>query len=266
MTEDMTQNAIEIENFSFGYDRGCDVLRDINLSIKPGQKVALIGCNGAGKSTLLLAMNMFVKGRGRITIDGICTTATTATTAGNAGKTSKAGKVRAIRQTMGLVLQDPNEQLFMPTLYDDVAFGPMNLGLDDDSIEKRTHQALRTVGLEGMDRRAPYHLSAGQKRAAAIATILAMEPKIITMDEPDTSLDPRSRNRLIELLNSLDHTLVIATCSMNFAACVCGRAVLMDDGRIVADGATNKIMGDAELMERHGLETPTRWNDNTSGR
>jgi cobalt/nickel transport system ATP-binding protein len=185
---------------------------------------------------------MFVKGKGKILIDGI------------EANTENAKKIRTI---IGSVLQNPDEQLFMPTIFDDVAFGPLNMNLDREEIVKRTTDALKTAGLEHLKDRAPYHLSAGQKRAAAIATVLSMSPKIITMDEPDTSLDPRNRNNLVDLLKSLDQTLVIATCSMNFAASLCERAILIDKGKIIADGPAEKIMYDRQLMQSHGLETPS---------
>jgi len=236
--------AIEIEGFSYTYSDGTSALSDINLSIGQGEKVALIGPNGAGKSTLLLAMSVFVKGSGSIAVDGIelCD--------------KNARKVRTI---IGSVLQNPDEQLFMPRLFDDVSFGPLNMGFDSAEVTRRTEKALRTVGLEGMGQKSPHHLSAGQKRSAAIATILSMDPKIITMDEPDSNLDPRNRNNLIELLRLLEQTLVIATCNMDFASKVCDRAVLISGGVIVADGGSREIMSDPSLMKEHGLEVPSSY-------
>lgn len=233
--------AVRITDLSYDYHDGIKALCGISLAIDHGEKVALIGPNGAGKSTLLLAISAFLPSKGDILIDGVevCK--------------KNAKKIRSI---VGSVLQNPDEQLFMPTVFDDVAFGPMNMGLDEDRIIERTNDALRVAGLEGMEKRSPHHLSAGQKRSAAIATILSMHPKIITADEPDTSLDPRSRNCLIKLFNSLCQTLIIATCNMDFAARLCERAVLIDDGRIVADGKAKEIMTDAELMSAHGLEVP----------
>lgn len=232
--------AIEIQNFSCGYSDQPRVLCDINLTIEPGRKVALIGPNGAGKSTLLLAMSGFVKGTGVIKVDGLEVCPKNAKT---------------IRKSITSVSQNPDDQLFMPTLFEDVAFGPMNMGLGPEEIEKVTVETLEKVGLGSFRDRPPHHLSAGQKRCAAIATVLSMEPKIITADEPDTSLDPRTRNSLIELLASLEQTLVIATCNMNFAAQLCQRAVLIDNGKIIADGDAAEIIGDGKLMQSHGLET-----------
>lgn len=233
--------AVEIENFSYDYPDGTKALADINLSIAHGEKVAIIGPNGAGKSTLLLAMSVFLKGAGKIVIDGI---------------EASAKNAKKVRRLLGLVMQTPDEQLFMPTLFDDVAFGPMNMGLGADEVKRQTAEALKTVGLEGMEAKPPHHLSGGQKRSAAIATILSMNPKIITMDEPEASLDPRTRNNLTALLRSLPQTLIVATCNMNFAAGLCERAVLIDEGRIIADGDAGRIMSDTHLMQTHGLEVP----------
>ena len=238
--------AVDIRNFSFGYSDAPDALVDINLAIDHGSKVAIIGPNGAGKSTLLLALSVFIEGTGKILIDGIVASKKNA---------------KKIRSVIGSVLQNPDEQLFMPTLFDDVAFGPMNMDLTHAEVVKRTTDVLQRVGLAGMEKRPPHHLSAGQKRSAAIATILSMSPKIITMDEPDTSLDPRSRKNLTALLKSLDQTLIIATCNMNFAAGLCQRAILIDKGAVIADGPARQIMTDSRLMESHGLEVPAAFID-----
>ena len=235
--------AIEIENFSYEYPDGTAALSDITLSVEHGQKLALIGPNGAGKSTLLLGMAGFAKGTGKVLIDGL---------------EINRKNLKKIRTTIGSCLDNPDDQLFMPTLFDDVAFGPLNMGLAREQVKKRVGDALQTVGLTEMADKAPHHLSAGQKRAAAIATILSMAPKIITLDEPDGSLDPRHRNNLIKLLASLPQTLIIATCNMNFASALAGRAVLLDNGRIIADGDAKKIMSDSELMAEHGLEVPNK--------
>jgi cobalt/nickel transport system ATP-binding protein len=234
--------AIELKNFSYSYPDGTPALSDITLGIEQGQRVALIGPNGAGKSTLLLAMAGFVKGAGKVFIDGL---------------EINRRNLREIRTLLGSCLENPDDQLFMPRLFDDVAFGPLNMGLEAEQVQARVADALQTVGLAEMADKAPHHLSAGQKRAAAIATILSMAPKIITLDEPDGSLDPRNRNNLIKLLAGLPQTLVIATSNMNFAAAVAQRAVLLDNGCIIADGDARIIMADSELMAEHGLEAPT---------
>jgi cobalt/nickel transport system ATP-binding protein len=234
--------AIEIQNFSYKYPDGTVALSDITLSVEHGQKVALIGPNGAGKSTLLLVMAGFLKGTGKVLINELEITRK---------------NLKQIRTMLGSCLEDPDDQLFMPNLFEDVAFGPLNMGLDAGEVKSRVADALKTVGLADMADKAPHHLSAGQKRAAAIATILSMRPEIITLDEPDGSLDPRHRNNLIKLLASLPQTLIIATSNMNFAAAVAERAVLLDNGRIIADGLSRKIMWDLKLMTEHGLEVPS---------
>jgi len=233
--------AIEIENFSYSYPDGTAAVSNITLHIEPGQKVALIGPNGAGKSTLLLAMAGFVKGSGKVLVNGL---------------EINRKNIKKIRAVLGCCLENPDDQLFMPTLFDDVAFGPLNMSLTTEQVKTRTADALQTVGLSEMGDKAGHHLSAGQKRAAAIATVLAMSPQIITLDEPDGSLDPRNRNKLIKLLSSLSQTLIIATANMNFAATLADRAVLLDNGCIIADGPARKIMSDSELMTKHGLEVP----------
>ena len=234
--------AVEIQNFSYHYPDGTCALNDISLTIEHGQRVALIGPNGAGKSTLLLAMAGFINGKGKILIDGL---------------TVEKKNLKSIRRTIGSCLENPDNQLFMPTLFDDIAFGPLNMGLEADEVKMRVDDVLQTVGLAEMADKAPHHLSAGQKRAAAIATILSMSPRIITLDEPDGSLDPANRNNLITLLAGLSQTLIIATCNMNFAFATADRAVLVNNGHIIADGDKKNVMTDADLMKKHGLEVPS---------
>jgi len=233
--------AVEIKGFSYSYPDGTAALSDVTVSIEAGQKAALIGPNGAGKSTLLLAMAGFVKGRGEVFIDGL--------------RVDKKN-LKKIRGTIGCCLENPDDQLFMPRLFDDVAFGPLNMSLQPQQVRLHVADALKTVGLADVADKPPHHLSAGQKRSAAIATILSMSPKIITLDEPDGSLDPANRNNLIRLLSGLSQTLIIATSNMDFAAALADRAVLLDKGRIVADGLAERIMSDSHLMVAHGLEVP----------
>lgn len=233
--------AIEIENFTYQYPDGTTALSDITLSVEAGVRLVLIGPNGAGKSTLLLAMAGFVKGTGRVLVDGL---------------EINRKNLKKVRTCLGCCLENPDDQLFMPTLFDDVAFGPLNMGLEAEQVKARVAEALQIVGLAGLGDKAPHHLSAGQKRVAAIATILSMAPKIITLDEPDGSLDPRNRNNLVKLLKGLPQTLIIATCNMNFAAALADRAVLLDKGRIIAGGDAKEIMSDSQLMAEHGLEVP----------
>lgn len=233
--------AIEIDNFTYKYPDGTAALSDITLSVEHSERLVLIGPNGAGKSTLLLAIAGFVKGTGKVLIDGL--------------EINKAN-LKKIRTCLGCCLENPDDQLFMPTLFDDIAFGPLNMGLESEQVRARVADALQTVGLAELSDKAPHHLSAGQKRAAAIATILSMAPKIITLDEPDGSLDPRNRDNLVKLLKALPQTLIIATCNMSFAAALADRAVLLDKGRIIAAGDAKDIMSDSQLMAEHGLEVP----------
>lgn len=233
--------AIEILDFSYNYPDGTRALIDVTLSVEQGQKAVLIGPNGAGKSSLLMAIAGFVQGSGRILINGL--------------ELCKKN-MKSVRAILGCCLENPDDQLFMPRLRDDIAFGPLNMGLPAGEIEKRVHEALGTVGLADKADKPPHHLSAGQKRAAAIATLLAMNPEIITFDEPDGSLDPRNRNMLSNLLRALGQTLIIATCNMSFAYAVADRVILVDQGRVVADGNPQTIMTNHNLMIAHGLEVP----------
>jgi cobalt/nickel transport system ATP-binding protein len=235
-------NAIDIKNFSFHYPDGTAALNHVSLSIAHGEKVVLIGPNGAGKSSLLLAMAGFAQGTGSVHVDGL--------------EVAKKN-LKAIRRVLGCCLENPDDQLFMPSLFEDIAFGPLNMGLAETEITQRVTQALATVGLEDKAHKPPHHLSAGQKRAAAIATVLSMAPKIITLDEPDGSLDPRHRIKLQSLLKSLTQTLIVATCNMNFAYAIADRILLVDQGQIVADGSRQTIMTNQSLLEEHGLELPT---------
>ena len=240
MVKKMTK-AVKIENFSYCYPDGTKALDNINLDIACNRKTVLIGPNGAGKSTLLLAINGFLNGTGKVSIDGI--------------EINKKNS-KKIRSLVGCCLENPDDQLFMPTLFEDVAFGLLNMGLATKEVRERVENALNSVGLANMSDRAPHHLSAGQKRAAAIATVISMSPGIITFDEPDGNLDPRNRKILTKILVGLSQTLVIATCNMSFAAAIADRAVLIDSGRVIAEGSAREIMSDAGLMETHGLEVP----------
>jgi len=233
--------AISIENFSYIYPDGTAALDKVSLEIEHGQKVVLIGPNGAGKSTLLQVMAGFIKGTGEVLVDGLAV---------------NKKNIKQIRRRLVSCLESPDEQLFMPTLFDDVAFGPLNMGLSGDEVKERVTKTLEKVGLGGMADKPPHHLSAGQKRSAALATVLSMEPEIITMDEPDGSLDPRNRRQLVGMLNDLSQTLVVATCNMHFAVAVAQRAIVIDQGRVMADGPAREIVSDSEMMERHGLENP----------
>jgi cobalt/nickel transport system ATP-binding protein len=237
----MAERAIELADVRYRYPTGVDALRGVTFSVAAGERVGLIGPNGAGKSTLMLALAGFIPAQGTIRVDGHAVSRATA---------------RHVRRHMGLVFQDPDDQLFMPRVGDDVAFGPTTMGLDPHEVHARVHEALDAVELDGYEDRAPYHLSVGEKRRAALATVLAMRPQILALDEPSANLDPRGRRRVIELLRGLPNTLLIAGHDLDLIMDICGRTVLMDAGRVVADGPAAEMLNDRELLESHGLELP----------
>jgi cobalt/nickel transport system ATP-binding protein len=238
----MSIPIISVTGLSYTYPDGTEALRDIDLHIHEGERVALLGPNGAGKTTLILHMNgILMAQRGSVAVGGL--------------PVDDAG-VMEIRRRVGLVFQDPDDQLFMPTVDQDVAFGPQNLGLGPEEVAARVERALSIVGMTAVRRRPPNHLSFGQKRRVAIAGVLAMEPQILVLDEPTSNLDPASRRELTRLLTSLDITLLVVTHDLPYAAEVCSRAVVIDEGAIVADGPTLEILSDEPLMRSHRLELP----------
>ena len=242
MTTVGTRIAIEVRGLEYTYPDGQRALQGIDLSIGEGEKVALVGPNGAGKSTLLLHLNGILRsGCGEIRILGI---------------PLNNGHVGTIRALVGLVFQDPDDQLFSPTVYDDMAFGPMYMGLSPKKVEERSMCALRQVGMEEFARRMPHHLSAGEKRKIAIATVLSMNPEVLALDEPSAGLDPRARKNLISLLSTLPQTMIIATHDMHFVRELSQRVVIMNSGRIAADGPTDVLLADKALLEANGLELP----------
>ncbi|MFH1969234.1 MAG: ABC transporter ATP-binding protein [Verrucomicrobiota bacterium] len=238
----MSHHLVEVRDLHFAYPDGTDALRGVSFRITHGESVALVGANGAGKSTLLLHLNGYLTPtRGEVRI----------------GETPLVREtVAAVRRAVGMVFQDPDDQLFMPTVFEDVAFGPLNAGLPPDEIEHRVVSALERVGMTHLRDRPPYRLSAGEKRAVAIATVLAMSPDVLVMDEPSSHLDPRGRRRLIELLKSFKHTKIIATHDLELVVELCSRVIVLDDGRVVAEGQTVELLNDEALMLAHGLERP----------
>ncbi|MGH8929690.1 MAG: energy-coupling factor ABC transporter ATP-binding protein [Egibacteraceae bacterium] len=238
----MSSPVLEVKELAFAYPDGRQALFGVNLVIERGERVALLGPNGAGKTTLVLHLNgVHVAGAGEVYIGGL--------------KVSKP-HLREIRQRVAIVFQDPDDQLFMQTVWDDVAFGPANLGVRGAELAARVERALAAVGMEGVADRPPHHLSYGQRRRVAVATVLAMEPDILVLDEPSSNLDPAARRELADVLRSLDLTMLMVTHDLPYALELCPRAVVMSDGVIVADGPTNKILADAELMRANRLELP----------
>jgi cobalt transport protein ATP-binding subunit len=240
-----TMNAsrwVDVQGLCFKYPDGFEALKGVDLGIASGEKVALIGPNGAGKSTLMLHLNGINEpSSGSVSIGGL------AVNKANIGR---------IRAEVGLVFQDPDDQLFSPTVYDDVAFGPVHMGLPKEEVDARVTSALAAVGLAGFERRQPHHLSIGQRKRAALATVLSMSPSVLVLDEPSAGLDPRGRRELINLLRGLEQTMLVSTHDMKLVAEVFPRTIIVDDGRVVADDTTSAILSDRELLESHGLEQP----------
>jgi cobalt transport protein ATP-binding subunit len=231
---------IEVEHLHYAYPDGYEALKGIDLAIGRGEKVALVGPNGAGKSTFMLHLNgTNVPSHGSVRIGGV-----------NVERRS----LGSIRAEVGLVFQDPDDQLFSPTVGDDVAFGPLHMGLPEDEIHDRVERALAAVGMAGFERRLPHRLSLGQRKRVAMATVLSMDPSVLVFDEPSAGLDPRGRRELIGLLGELPQTMLVATHDMRLVADVLPRTVVMDDGRVVADDPTSEILADTALLEAHGLE------------
>jgi cobalt/nickel transport system ATP-binding protein len=233
--------AIEARDLRFSYPNGVSGLCGVDLSVRHGERVAVIGPNGAGKTTLMLHLNGLLAGDGELSVAGIDV---------------RRGDARALRARVGLVFQDPDDQLFMPTVREDVAFGPLNLGATPPVATARVEAALREVRMEHVADRAPHQLSLGQRRRVAIATVLAMEPSLLVLDEPSASLDPRARRELLEMLGRLSQTLLVVTHDLPFAAELCDRAVVLSGGRVVADGPCLDILRDDALLAAHDLELP----------
>ncbi len=236
----MSGVRVEARGLSFAYPDGAPVLDDVSFEVAPGECVGLVGPNGAGKSTLLLLLvGILNPSRGEIIV-------------GDEELTARS--LKSVRRRLGFAFQDPDDQLFMSTVEADVAFGPRNMGLSEEEVAVRIKSALETVGIAHLADRPPFRLSGGEKRAAAIATVLAMGPDALILDEPTSSLDPRARRRLLELLSRLPHTRIVATHDIDFAYEVCDRVIVLSGGRVCAEGPSAAILGDADLMERAGLE------------
>jgi cobalt/nickel transport system ATP-binding protein len=233
--------ALAVEKLSFSYPDGHQALREVSLQLGQGEKVALVGPNGAGKSTLMLHLNGILGGPSPIWIAGLAVTKP---------------NLPQIRAKVGLVFQNPDDQLFSPTVFEDVAFGPLHMGLPETEVRARVSRALEQVGMSRYAERLSHHLSVGEKKRIAIATVLAMGTEILVLDEPSAGLDPRARRTLITLLRTLPLTMLVSTHDMLMVRELFPRMIIMDEGRVVADGPTEVLMDDVALLEAHGLERP----------
>lgn len=241
----MTLPAVEVCGLAHAYADGTQALRGVDGAIAQGEAVAVVGANGAGKSTLLRHLNGLLRpSAGEVRIGGTPVTRSTRGT---------------ILREVGFVFQDPDDQLFMPTVAEDVAFGPVNLGCPPQEVQRRVAEALERVGAGHLAPRAPYRLSGGEKRLVAMAGVLAMQPSVLVLDEPSAGLDPAARRRLIELLKGFGHTRVLATHDLDLALEVCARVWVMHEGRLLADGPPELLFADDALMRRCHLEPPLAW-------
>ncbi len=231
-------NILQIEKLSVNYAQGVKALKDVSLALPTGSRLAIIGPNGAGKTSLQLAIMGGLKYAGTITLDGV-------------NLSTRDG--RGIRSQCGMIFENPDDQLFMPTLLEDVAFGPLNQGFSSAEAVERSRRAIASVGLEGLEGRCAHHFSAGQKRNASLATVLSMNVKLLLLDEPTAGLDFRSRRRLLELLAQRPESMLLATHDMDLVKTLCDRVVLLDDGQVAAQGATADILGNHALLAAHGL-------------
>ena len=238
-------SAIEINNLKYHYHDGTEALRGIGFRIEPGECVALLGPNGSGKSTLLLHLNGILPEK--LSAEGAVKIL---------GESVTTKNLETIRRQVGLVFQDPDDQLFCPTVQEDVAFGPQQLDLDDGAVAARVEKALAQVGLAGFGRRATHHLSHGEKRRVCLAGVLACEPAVLVLDEPTSDLDPRGRREFKALLRQIPATKLIATHDLELVVEMCSRVIVLDRGRVVADGPMAELLNDENLMLAHGLERP----------
>ncbi len=241
----MTKEVVSIRDLNYSYPDGTVALEDINITIEEGEKIAIIGQNGAGKTTLFLHLNGIIKSCDNNVVIF--------------GKDIGQMKSKERIEKVGVVFQDPDDQLFMPTIFDDVAFGPINMGLDEDEVKRRVRSALATVGLTGFEDRVPHHLSYGQKKRAALAAVLSMEPRILVLDEPTANLDPMNRASLIELINDLNRdkgiTTIVAMHDVNAVSQLADRIYVLNK-RMVADGPPTEIFMDFDLLRENNLDAP----------
>ena len=245
----MSEKSLEISGLAYAYPDGNQALYGVNLSINQGERVALLGPNGAGKTTLVLHLNGIIPTmQGQVRV------------AGELVDSKDAESIKSIRHKVGIVFQDPDDQLFMPTVGQDVAFGPYNAGLRGLELEKAVKEALELVGMSEFIDRPPHHLSFGQRRRVAVATVLAMKPEILVMDEPSSNLDPAARRELAEIITSLDVTLLMVTHDLPFAYELCQRAVILSAGVVAADDEISSVLANKQLLNAHRLELPKGFN------
>ncbi len=241
--------SLRVEDLAFAYPDGHQALYGVDLRVERGERVALLGPNGAGKTTLVLHLNgILTAGRGSVHV---------------AGLPVDRRNLQEVRRRVGIVFQDPDDQLFMPTVGEDVAFGPRNLGLPEGEVQSRVTAALAQVGMTGVADRPPHHLSFGQRRRVAVATVLAMHPEVLVLDEPSSNLDPAGRRELAEVLESLAVTVLMVTHDLPYALQLCPRSVVLDGGVVVADGPTRELLADPDLLARHRLELPYGFDPRT---
>ena len=238
----MSVPVLEVRGLAYAYPDGHQALYGVDLTLQRGERVAMLGPNGAGKTTLVLHLNgILTAGAGSVRVSGL-----------QVG----GSQLREVRRRVGIVFQDPDDQLFCPTVRDDVAFGPRNLGLRGTALDEAVTGALEKVGMAAYADRPPHHLSFGQRRRVAVATVLAMQPELLVLDEPSSNLDPASRRELADIVRSLDVTVLMVTHDLPYALELCPRSVVLSDGVVVADGPTGTLLADGELMAAHRLELP----------
>jgi cobalt/nickel transport system ATP-binding protein len=238
----VTQPSLLIEELAYAYPDGHQALFGVDLRVERGERVAVLGPNGAGKTTLVLHLNgLLTGGTGSVQVAGLPVVRE---------------NFPAIRRQVGIVFQDPDDQLFMPTVHDDVAFGPRNLGLPEADVERQVRAALERVGMWELHEKAPYRLSGGEKKRVAIAGVLAMAPDVLVMDEPTSGLDPRARRQMLRLIGEFEHTRILTSHDLEMVVELCSRTIVLDRGRVQADGATRDVFADDALLERCGLERP----------
>jgi cobalt/nickel transport system ATP-binding protein len=239
----LREPAIRVQNLTYAYPGGPVALEGVSFEALEGESIGLVGPNGAGKTTLFLCLSGVLSiSKGAVRLAGL--------------DPAEAVQRRALPAKLGVIFQNSDDQLFHATVFDDIAFGPLNLGLERDEIKQRVAEALARVGLVGFEQRVPFHLSGGEKRRVALAGVLAMRPETLLLDEPSMYLDPRGRRELIGLINSLTVTKIIAAHDLELVRETCKRVLLLDGGRLIGDGPTRTLLADARLMEAHGLEVP----------